>query len=165
MLRRLLYLAAIVATVSGGVLATSLASSASTRSAKRGHKFGGITVYQAKGQNLGVNLGPQSNPTTLIKMTVPAGRYYVSASIEVAVQPTSFIVCAVSSTGLEQFGVFNNQAPNAAVENVQLSQTVKLNSGHDNLQLTCDDNNHQPGNNVGGDIVDAIPINSFNPAH
>jgi hypothetical protein len=119
----------------------------------------GVAVYQARSNNVGIDLGSQ---TTVLTKKVPAGKYLVHGSIQVNTQPGSFIVCALSNTlngndGI--FGVFTNQWTFAAQENVSEEEVVTIAAGQ-SIHLTCDDNSGKAGNIVGDAVIEAIPANA-----
>ena len=122
----------------------------------------GVAVYQARSNNVGVDLGSQANATTVLTKKVPAGKYLVHGQIGVNTQPGSFIVCALSNTlngndGI--FGVFTNQWTFGAQENVSEDEVLKIAAGQ-SIHLTCADNNGKAGDTVGDAVIEAIPANA-----
>jgi hypothetical protein len=162
-IRTILIAVGLVAVIAGSAVTAGAATTVARRVVSQTSVTGGVTDYQKRRTGLNINLGPQSNPTTVATKAVPPGNYLVTGLIGVNTQPGSFIVCALSNTtngndGI--FGTFTNQWSAGAVENVHETEVVTVSTGQE-IHLTCDDNNGKPNNGVGEAVIEAVPVNTL----
>ena len=119
------------------------------------------TVYQGKITGKDIVLGPQSDPSLLVRTAVlPAGTYLVTYSVGAIIASHDQIVCAASNVvpgndGL--FGTAGNPGTGFIYGTATETDTIKVSAGQ-RVSVGCNSFNSGKGTWVGSAVVEALRV-------
>lgn len=119
------------------------------------------TVYQGKITGKDIVLGPQSDPSLLVRTALlPAGTYLVTYSVGAVIASHDQIVCAASNVvpgndGL--FGTAGNPGTGFIYGTATETDTIKVSAGQ-RVSVGCNSFNYGKGTWVGAAVVEAVPV-------
>jgi len=122
-------------------------------------------MYQGKIVNQHIVLGPQSNPTLLVKTPrLPAGAYLVTAIAGAVIASHDQIVCAASNVPGGNDGVFGtagNPGTGSIYGTATMTDTIKVTAGQ-RISLCCNSFNYGLGTWAGDAVIEAVPVAHVN---
>ncbi len=143
-------------------LFAGLPAQASPSSATAG-KFKPGYVYQGTLTSQNVVLGPQSDPTVVVQTPpLPAGTYLVTATVPAVISGNDQIVCATvpASLGISTndgvFGTAGNGSPGAIYGTASITDTWRVMTTGDRIDLVCNSFNYGQGTYTGSDSITAL---------
>jgi hypothetical protein len=122
-------------------------------------------VYQGKITGVDIVLGPQSDPTLLVRTPpLPAGRYLVTYAVSAVIASHDQIVCAASNVPAGNDGVFGtagNPGTGGIYGTAASTDTITVRAGQ-RISVTCNAFNYGKGTWAGNAVLEAVPVARVN---